>query len=158
TLCGYTPITSANAFGVLSVLNLAGILLAGWLCDRMNRIHLLAGIYFLRALTFIMLLGITDNPTMLWAFSGIYGLFDYATAPVVASIVATHLGLRVMGLAMGLIAMSHQLGAATGAIGGGVVFDMYNSYTALWVLSLVLAVIAAGLSIVIRNESSTATA
>jgi MFS family permease len=152
TLCGFSPTTSANAFGFLSVLNLAGILLAGWLADRINRVALLAAIYALRGLTFILLLGIADNTVMLFVFSGLYGLFDYATVPVVGSLVASHLGLRVMGFAMGLIAMAHQLGAAAGAIGGGIVFDLYNSYTGLWMLSLVLALVAAGLSIVIRRE------
>jgi MFS family permease len=153
TLCGFGPTTAANAFGVLSVLNLGGILLAGWLCDKMNRVVLLAVIYAVRGLTFIMLLGITDNPPMLFGFSALYGLFDYATIPVVASLVASHLGLRVMGFAIGLIAMSHQLGAAAGAIGGGVVFDLYNSYTGLWMMSLVLALIAAALSIVIKPQA-----
>ena len=152
TMCGFSPTMSANAFGFLSVLNLGGILLAGWLADRMNRVLLLAAIYALRALTFIMLLGIADNTALLFAFSGLYGLFDYATAPVVASLVASHLGLRVMGFALGLIAMAHQLGAALGAIGGGLVFDAYNSYTGLWLTSLVLALVAAALSIVIRPQ------
>jgi MFS family permease len=150
TLCGFSPTTSANAFGFLSVLNLAGILLAGWLADRMNRVLLLAGIYAARGLTFIMLLAIADNTPMLFAFSGLYGLFDYASIPVVASLVASHLGMRVMGFAMGLIAMAHQLGAAAGAIGGGVMFDRYSSYSGLWMASLVLALVAALLSAVIR--------
>jgi MFS family permease len=151
-LCGFNPTTSANAFGFLSVLNLAGILLAGWLADRMNRVLLLAGIYAARGLTFILLLGIADDTVMLFTFSGLYGLFDYASIPVVASLVASHLGMRVMGFSMGLIAMAHQLGAALGAIGGGVVFDLYNSYTGLWVTSLILALVAALLSIGIRRE------
>ena len=151
-LCGFSPTTSANAFGFLSVLNLAGILLAGWLADRMNRVLLLAAIYAARGLTFVLLLGIADDTAMLFAFSGLYGLFDYASVPVVASLVASHLGMRVMGFSMGLIAMAHQLGAAFGAIGGGVVFDTYNSYTGLWVMSLVLALLAALLSIGIRRE------
>ena len=158
TLCGFSPTMSANAFGFLSVLNLAGILLAGWLCDRMNRVWLLAGIYLLRALTFIMLLAITDNTAMLFAFSGLYGLFDYATAPVTASLVASHLGLRVMGFSMGLIAMGHQLGAAAGAIGGGVLFDATRSYYGLWILSIGLALVAAALSMVIRREPAPAAA
>jgi predicted MFS family arabinose efflux permease len=57
-----------------------------------------------------------------------------------------------MGFAMGLIAMAHQLGAAAGAIGGGVVFDTFNSYTGLWVMSFALALVAALLSIGIRRE------
>ncbi len=48
--------------------------------------------------------------------------------------------------------MAHQLGAAAGAIGGGVVFDIYNSYTGLWLMSFVLALVAALLSIGIRRE------
>jgi predicted MFS family arabinose efflux permease len=60
--------------------------------------------------------------------------------------------MRVIGFSMGLIAMAHQLGAGLGAIGGGVVFDLYNSYTGLWVMSLVLALLAAALSIAIRRE------
>jgi predicted MFS family arabinose efflux permease len=48
--------------------------------------------------------------------------------------------------------MAHQLGAAAGAIGGGVVFDLYSSYTGLWLMSFVLALIAALLSIGIRRE------
>jgi MFS family permease len=151
-LCGFSPTTSANAFGFLSVLNLAGLLLAGWLADRMNRVLLLAAIYAARGVTFLLLLGIADNAPLLFAFSGVYGLFDYATVPVVASLIASHLGMRVMGFAMGLIAMAHQLGAAAGAIGGGVVFDLYNSYTGLWLMSFVLALIAALLSIGIRRE------
>jgi predicted MFS family arabinose efflux permease len=95
---------------------------------------------------------------MLFAFSGLYGLFDYATAPVTASLVASHLGLRVMGFAMGLIAMAHQLGAAAGAIGGGVLFDATRSYNGLWILSLALAVVAAVLSIVIRRQPAPAAA
>lgn len=158
TLCGFTPVTSANAFGFLSVLNLAGILLAGWLADRMDRVLLLAAIYFLRGLTFILLLAITDNTAMLFAFSGLYGLFDYATVPVTASLVASHLGVRVMGFSMGLIAMAHQLGAAAGAIGGGVLFDATRSYNGLWVLSLALAIVAAVLSFLIRRQPAPATA
>lgn len=150
--CGFSPTTSANAFGVMSVLNLAGILLAGWLADRMDRVLLLAAIYAARGLTFILLLRIADDTAMLFTFSSLYGLFDYASVPVVASLVASHLGMRVMGFSMGLIAMAHQLGAALGAIGGGVVFDAYNSYTGLWMTSLVLALIAAALSIGIRRE------
>jgi predicted MFS family arabinose efflux permease len=78
--------------------------------------------------------------------------------PVVASLVASHLGLRVMGLAMGLIGMSHQMGAAAGALGGGVVFDLYNSYAGLWVASPALALVAAALSIFIRPQPKAALA
>jgi predicted MFS family arabinose efflux permease len=158
TLCGFSPTTAANAFGFLSALNLVGVVLAGWLADRVNRARLLAGIYALRGLSFILLLGITDNAPLMFVFAGVFGLFDYATVPVVASLVATHLGLRIMGVAMGFIGMAHQIGAATGAMSGGVVFDLFNSYAGLWLASLAFALLAAALSIAIRAQPQAAAA
>jgi MFS family permease len=150
--CGFAPTTAANAFGVLSFFNLLGVLLAGWLSDRVSRPLLLAAIYGLRAITFLLLMNVGTDPSLLFLFAILFGLFDYATAPVVASLVASHLGLRVMGLAMGLIALGHQLGSALGALGGGIVFDLFNSYAGLWLVSLALAIMAGAMSVGIRGR------
>jgi predicted MFS family arabinose efflux permease len=48
-----------------------------------------------------------------------------------------------MGLSMGLLGAGHSLGAAIGALAGGVVFDWYGSYRGLWLVSITLAVLAA---------------
>jgi predicted MFS family arabinose efflux permease len=61
-----------------------------------------------------------------------------------------------MGLAIGLIALGHQVGSAVGALGGGVVFDLFNSYAGLWLLSLALAIAAAAMSTVIRPRAQAA--
>ena len=151
--CGFAPTTAANAFGVLSFFNLLGVVLAGWLSDRVNRPLLLAGIYGLRAITFLMLMNVGTDPGLLFQFALLFGLFDYASAPVVASLVASHLGLRVMGLAMGLIALGHQLGSALGALGGGVVFDLFNGYAGLWLVAFALAIMAGAMSIAIRPQT-----
>jgi predicted MFS family arabinose efflux permease len=155
-LCGFAPTTAANAFGVLSFFNLIGVVLAGWLSDRVNRPLLLAAIYGLRAMAFLLLMNVGTDPSLLFLFALLFGLFDYATAPVVASLVASHLGLRVMGLAMGLIGLGHQIGSAVAALGGGVVFDLFNSYAGLWLLSLVLAIAAGAVSIGIRPRAQAA--
>ena len=54
--CGFGPVPSAAAYGILSAVNLAGMVGAGWLTDRMNRVALLGSIYVLRALTFLVLM------------------------------------------------------------------------------------------------------
>jgi MFS family permease len=155
-LCGFAPTTAANAFGVLSFFNLLGVVLAGWLSDRVNRPLLLAAIYGLRAITFLLLMNIGSDPGLLFLFAIAFGLFDYATVPVVASLVASHLGLRVMGLAIGLIALGHQIGSAVGALGGGVVFDLFNSYAGLWLISLAFAIMAGAMSVAIRPQAQPA--
>jgi MFS family permease len=154
-ICGFGNVTAAGAYGLLSAINLIGILVAGWLSDRMSRPLLLAGIYAVRSLTFVLLMQVGNDLTLLYTFSAIFGLFDYATAPVVASVVASHLGVRVMGLAMGLLSAGHSLGAALGAFAGGVAFDVLGSYQWLWMLSVSMALLAALIAAFIKNNPGT---
>jgi MFS family permease len=155
SLCGFGPVPSATAYGVLSALNLAGMIAAGWLSDRVHRPLLLAVIYTARATAFILLLFITDNYPLLIVFAILFGLFDYSTVPVTASYLASRLGVRVLGLSMGLLAAGHAVGGAAGAWAGGVVFDWNGGYGALWIASVALAVTAALLVVALGdNERS----
>ena len=158
TACGYPRLTSATAYGVLSGFNMAGMILAGYLADKMNRPLLLGGIYFIRALTFLILMRITGNTELLFLFAVVFGLFDYATMPVLASLVASHIGIRVMGLTLGILFGGHSAGAAVGAFMGGYLYDAFNSYNWLWIASIGLAMIAAVLSWLIRESRDRADA
>jgi MFS family permease len=142
SFCGFAPLPSATAYGVLSAVNMAGMILAGWLTDRMNRPLLLGAIYILRALTFILLVKVGASLEALFIFAALFGAVDYATVPVTASLVASHLGLRVMGLAMGMISAGHAIGGAIGAFLGGYLFDLYARYDWVWFSSLALALLA----------------
>jgi MFS family permease len=150
--CGYPPLESATAYGVLSGFNLLGMVLAGWLTDRMHRPLLLGGIYIMRALSFILLMYITDDPALLFIFAVAFGLFDYSTVPVTASLVASHIGLRIMGLTMGILSAGHALGAAVGLFLAGRIFDLFQHYSWTWSASLGLALIAGALCFVIREN------
>ncbi|MGH6928961.1 MAG: MFS transporter, partial [Dongiaceae bacterium] len=54
--CGFSIPEGTDALAVLMAVNMGGMVLAGWLTDRMNRPLLLGGIYVLRALSFIVLM------------------------------------------------------------------------------------------------------
>ena len=150
--CGFPPVQSASAYGVLSLFSLIGMISYGWLSDRYHRPMLLASCYFVRALTFIMLMYITDNTPLLFAFAALFGIFDYATFPIVASLVATHIGRNVMGITMGLIFALHSLGGALGSFMGGWLFEMFARYDWVWMASVGLALLASFLSIMIREN------
>jgi len=149
--CGFPPLESSLAYGVLSFFSMVGMIGYGWLADRLHRPLLLASIYFLRALTFILLMQIAGSQAALFAFAVLFGLFDYATFPVLASIVASHIGRHIMGLTMGLIFGGHSLGGAAGSFLGGWLFDLYARYDWVWIVSLGLAVLAALLSAMIAE-------
>ena len=109
--CGFAPVPSATAYSFLSAVNLVGMIVAGWLTDRMNRPLLLASIYLIRGMTFLFLANLPGTSIeTLFVFAALFGAVDYSTVPVTASLVASHVGVRVMGLAMGLIAAGHAVG------------------------------------------------
>ena len=149
--CGYPPLAGAEAYGLLSAFNMIGMVTAGWLTDRWHRPRLLATIYAVRGLSFILLLFIGQDATLLVLFAVLFGLFDFSTVPVTASLVASRLGLPIMGLAMGLIAAGHALGAATGAFLGGWLFDLFARYDWVWLASTGLALSAAVLALTITE-------
>ncbi len=156
--CGFPPVESATAFGVLAVFSMMGMIGCGWLTDRCHRPMLLAGIYFMRAFTFILLMYVGRDISLLFIFAVIFGIFDFSTFPVVASIVASHLGLRTMGLTMGLLFAGHSLGGAAGSFLGGWLFDQFQLYDWMWIASFAVSLLAALFSILIQENRGQDTA
>lgn len=153
SFCGFPPVPSATAYGLLSLVNLMGMIGAGWLTDRVNRPMLLTSIYMLRALTFILLGSLPGTSIeMLFLFAVLFGAVDYSTVPVTASLVASHVGIKMMGLAMGLISAGHALGGAMGAFVGGYVFTATGNYDLVWTGSIWLAVAAGLLALFLKTK------
>ncbi len=73
-------------YGLLSAINLAGMVFAGWLTDRMNRPLLLGAIYVARAFSFLILLAAAKDINLLFGFAVVFGVFDYSTVPPTASL------------------------------------------------------------------------
>jgi MFS family permease len=150
--CGFKPIPSAAAYGLLSAVNLLGMICIGWLTDKMNRPLLLGCIYIIRGLTFWILLNVGTSYETLLLFAVIFGVVDYSTVPVTASLVASHIGLKVMGLTMGLLSAGHSIGAAIAASLGGYFFDKDASYDLIWMSSIALATIAGVLAFLVKDN------
>ncbi len=121
----------------------------------MNRPLLLGMIYVIRGLTFWILLNVGTDYETLILFAIIFGLVDYSTVPVTTSLVVSHLGLRIVGLVMGLLTAGHQIGAAAGAALGGYFFDRSSSYDLVWGSSIALAIIAGTLVFLVKDKPST---
>ncbi len=150
--CGFPPLPSTTAYGILSAVNLGGMVLAGWLTDRLNRPLLLAGIYFARALCFILLTQIGSDYTLLVVFAVLFGLFDYSTVPVTASLLASRLGVGILGLSMGVLSAGHAVGGALGAFLGGWLFDRTGNYEGLWFSATCLAFAAAFMAACLKDD------
>jgi MFS family permease len=154
--CGFPPVPASGIYGLTMAINLGGMFLSGYLTDRVNRPLLLGSIYIVRAFSFIVLMFVGTSYEMMVLFAVIYGIFDYSTVPPTASLVASHLGLRIMGLAMGLIFGGHALGGALGAFMGGYLFDLFARYSELWWLAFATAVLAGVMVYFLRENREAA--
>lgn len=151
--CGIPLVTGAAAYGVLATFNMGGMALSGYLSDRINRPRLLAVIYIMRGLSYgILLLVPVYDSNLIWVFAVVFGIFDYSTIPVTTSLVATHIGLRTIGLSLGVLAMFHSAGGALGAFLGGYIFDLFQKYDLVWVSAISVAMIAGVLVLTIREN------
>ncbi len=152
--CGFDLTTGAEAMGILAGFDMVGMIFSGYLTDRMHRPALLGGIYFFRALTFIMLFFITDNAVLLFAFAVLFGTLDFATVPPTAGLIASHIGVNIMGLTMGIMFLGHSLGGAMGSVAGGWIFDAFAQYDWAWIVGSALALLAAVLAWSVPEKSN----
>jgi predicted MFS family arabinose efflux permease len=151
--CGLPVTTGAYAYGVLAAFNMGGMALAGYLSDKWHRPRLLAAVYACRGLSFILLMMVPAyDVAPLFLFAVMFGIFDYSTIPLTTSLVSTHVGLRVMGLALGLLGAFHSAGAAAGAFMGGILYDLFQQYEWIWITSIALALLAAVLAVLIPED------
>ncbi len=151
--CGLPVTTGAYAYGTLAAFNMGGMALAGYLADKWHRPRLLAAVYAGRGFSFILLMMVPAyDVAPLFLFAVLFGIFDYSTIPLTTSLVSTHVGLRVMGLALGLLGAFHSAGAAAGAFMGGILYDLFQQYDWIWIVSIGLALFAAMLAILIPED------
>ena len=142
-LCGFAALPSALAYSLMSGCNLFGMMACGWLCDRYNRSHILGVIYAVRAASFLILLVIGSDYTLLIVFAIVFGTFEFATLPATAGLTAARYGVANLGKVMGFLMMAHSLGAALGAYAGGRIFVQFGNYDAAWIGSALGALVAA---------------
>ena len=150
--CGFPPVPASGIYGLTAAINFGGMFLSGYLTDRVNRPLLLGTIYIVRAFSFIVLMNVGTSYEMMVLFAVIFGIFDYSTVPPTASLAASHLGLKIMGLAMGLISGGHALGGAVGAFFGGYLFDLFARYTEMWWAAFGTAIVAGLMVFLLRDN------
>lgn len=150
--CGFAPIEGATAYGVHGGFNMIGVVLFGFLSDRLHRPRLLASIYFIRVALFVLLTQIAGSLPLLFVFAALYGFLNFAAMPVIANIIASRMGVGVIGLAMGLIFGGHWLGAAIGAYLGGAFYALWARYDELWAVAALAVALAGCLSLFVPED------
>ena len=151
---GFHASQAAQAIGVMGALNVVGTVLSGWICDRFGQKGPLAAYYLLRGLSLVFL-PYVDTVPGLFAFAAIFGLNYISTVPATTSLTAKIYGRYSVGELSGWIFFSHQLGSAVGSLVGGYLYDRFGDYTVAFHSAALLAFVATGLVLAIRERPAT---
>jgi len=135
---GYTPTRAALVFSVTMGLAAIGKIMLGLAAERTGSRAALAATLVLIALGQILLLG-ARNPAMLLAYAAVYGLSSGAPLALIPLQIAESLGLKRFGSLSGLAGVFTTIGAGTGPVFAGFLFDATSSYrTAFELFALIL--------------------
>ena len=148
---GFSPSAGAMAFGVLSGLNIIGVMGAGMLGDRFGRKYVLAAVYATRAISFLVLLTVPG----LWGLFGfaiISGFSWYGTVPLTTSLTAEVYGIRHIGTLSGITYLAHSVGGALSVQFAGIMKDVTGAYLVPFGAGGLLLVAAAIVSLTIREK------
>jgi len=128
---------------VIGLANAAGSLSSGWLSTRMPKRHLLAWIYFGRAVAIAAFILIPASPLTALTFGVVIGLFWLSTVPPTSSLVMLMFGTKYMAMLYGFAFFSHQVGGFLGVWLGGVLYESMGNYQFVWWLSVALGIASA---------------
>jgi MFS family permease len=144
----------AWALGLIGFANIGGTLLAAKLGNHYRKKSLLALIYAGRTVIAAWFILVPMTPITVIVFSLAMGTLWLATVPLTAGLVGHIYGLRYMGTLYGIVFFSHQLGSFLGVWMGGMFYDLYGSYEAVWWIGVGVGAFSAIVHLPIREARS----
>jgi MFS family permease len=150
---GMGPREAGIALAIISLANIVGTYLSGYLGGLMRRKYLLSGIYIVRSAAMILFVALPVSEVTVYAFSFVMGLIWLGTVPLTNGLVSQIFGVRYITTLFGIVFFGHQLGAFLGVWLGGYVFDLTGSYDLLWFGSITLGLAAAALHMPIDDAN-----
>src|SRR4029450_3936803 len=148
---GVSPATAATAYGLMSGLNVIGVLAVGALAGRGGRENLLGLVRPPRACAFTAVFP-APGAWSLWSFVVIMGFSWWATLPLTSALTAEVYGLKHLGILSGLAFTGHQIGGALSIQLGGILRDLTGSYDLSFALAGLLLFGASLVSLSIREQ------
>ncbi|MFJ8262535.1 MFS transporter [Rummeliibacillus sp. NPDC094406] len=134
---GIPMVLAASMLSFMGIFDLVGTTLSGWLSDKIDNRWLLFFYYGLRGLSLLFLPVALNNGsiTLLIIFSVFYGLDWIATVPPTIGLARREFGIQKSAMMYGWMVAFHQVGAAVAAYGGGLIYNIFDSYTWAFMLS-----------------------
>ncbi|WP_064093437.1 MFS transporter [Rossellomorea aquimaris] len=156
-ICGFSNTVTGAAVSFLAGFNIIGTIYSGYLADRWSCQKILGFLYGTRALTIVVLIAILQDMNLfgffiershlLILFAISFGIVDFATVAPTVKLATEYFQHMSVGVVIGWLFLSHQMGAAIGSFIPGLLFDWTGSYMISFGLAIVLLIAAAAMSL-----------
>ncbi|MBF5003461.1 MFS transporter [Diaphorobacter caeni] len=150
---GLSPQVASYALALIGLFNVFGTYIAGSLGQHMPKRHILAFIYFARAVAITVFLLVPLSPASVYVFSAVIGALWLSTVPPTNATVVQIFGVQHMSMLSGFIFFSHQIGSFLGVWLGGYLYDKTGSYDVVWYLSIALGIFAGLVNLPVRENA-----
>ena len=150
---GIAKTAASWAFSVYGIATILGALLSGFLSSRFRKGRLLGFYYGFRAVwTLFYIFLLPKNVLTAVVFAIGLGMTGDATVSPTSGLVNENFSLKDVATLIGLLFLVHQIGAFFSAWFGGVLLKVTGSYTAIWMIDVVLCIFASSMSLRIREK------
>ena len=130
------------ALALIGLFNIIGAFLCGWLGGITSKKNVLASIYLLRSVAIIAFISTPVTTFSVLAFGAAMGLLWLGTIPLTSGLIVVFFGPKHLSMLYGVVFLSHQIGSFVGAWVGGIWYDTYGNYEAMWWLNVGFGIFA----------------
>ncbi|WP_069105265.1 MFS transporter [Acidovorax sp. RAC01] len=149
---GLSPQVASYALALIGLFNVFGTYIAGTLGQRMPKRHILAFIYFARAVAISIFLLVPLSPLSVYIFSAVMGTLWLSTVPPTNATIAQIFGVQHLSMLGGFVFFSHQIGSFLGVWLGGYLYDATGSYDVVWYIAIALGVLAGLVNLPVKES------
>lgn len=142
------------ALALIGLFNIIGAFICGWLGGITSKKNVLASIYLLRSLAIIAFISTPVTTFSVLAFGAAMGLLWLGTIPLTSGLIVVFFGPKHLSMLYGVVFLSHQIGSFVGAWAGGIWYDAYGNYEAMWWLNIGFGIFAFIVNWLIREPKS----
>ena len=153
---GLSPDISSWALALIGLFNIIGAFVCGWLGGVVSKKKSLATVYLLRGITIAAFILIPPTPVTALLFGACMGLLWLGTIPLTSGLIVVFFGPRYLSMLYGLVFLSHQIGSFVGAWLGGIWYDWFGNYEAMWWLNAAAGLFAFAVNWAIRESRAEA--
>lgn len=140
----HLPATSAAlALSYVGIFNIFGSFFWGAMGDKFDKRYVMTTLYVARSVVILAFITLPVTEFSAAVFGGAIGFCWLGTVPLTSGLIRQIFGAQYLSTLYGLVFFSHQIGSFLGAWFGGMIYDQYGTYSPVWWMSVVLALVAA---------------